>query len=197
MDFKIKRINARQVLDSRGNPTIEAEIFTKDYSGLAMVPSGASTGMYEAKELRDNEKAYHGLSVLKAIKNTKDSGGAYEQQAKCIMKGTNIKLSTAKSIIDLLNIRRVPVESLKLSNEQPLQDEQYEAAEIRTRIKQIILQLDNREKLILKYRLYPEDESKIKKFREIGVKIGISGERVRQLEGKLIEKLQTLLREFN
>ncbi len=69
MDFKITKIKARQVLDSRGNPTIEAEVFTKLNSGSAIVPSGASTGMYEAKELRDNEKAYHGLSVLKAINN--------------------------------------------------------------------------------------------------------------------------------
>ena len=68
---KIKKIKARQVFDSRGNPTVEAEVFLKD--GLfasAIVPSGASTGTYEAFELRDkNNKNYLGKSVLKAVEN--------------------------------------------------------------------------------------------------------------------------------
>ena len=66
---KITKIKARQVLDSRGNPTIECEIFTNKSKGSAIVPSGASTGKYEALEVRDKEKAYHGKSVLKAINN--------------------------------------------------------------------------------------------------------------------------------
>lgn len=66
---KIIDIKARQVLDSRGNPTIEVDIFTDNAIGSAMVPSGASTGIYEAHELRDKEKAYHGKSVMKAVKN--------------------------------------------------------------------------------------------------------------------------------
>lgn len=66
---KIIKIKARQVLDSRGNPTIEAEVFTNKSKGSAIVPSGASTGKYEDLELRDQEKAYHGKSVLKAIDN--------------------------------------------------------------------------------------------------------------------------------
>lgn len=66
---KIIKIKARQVLDSRGNPTIECEIFTNKSKGSAIVPSGASIGKYEALELRDKEKAYHGKSVLKAINN--------------------------------------------------------------------------------------------------------------------------------
>ena len=69
MDSGIIKIKARQVLDSRGNPTIEAEVHTRSGFGNAIVPSGASTGMYEAKELRDEKKAYHGKSVLNAIKN--------------------------------------------------------------------------------------------------------------------------------
>jgi enolase len=67
--MKIKKITARQVLDSRGNPTIEATVFSERIQGSAIIPSGASIGKYEALELRDNEKAYHGLSVLKAINN--------------------------------------------------------------------------------------------------------------------------------
>ena len=68
---EIEDIKARQILDSRGNPTIEADVKLIDGSyGRASVPSGASTGIYEAKELRDNIKTdYLGKSVLKAIDN--------------------------------------------------------------------------------------------------------------------------------
>ena len=50
---KITKVKARQVFDSRGNPTIEAEVFTKNKSAIAICPSGASTGTYEAFEKRD------------------------------------------------------------------------------------------------------------------------------------------------
>ena len=68
---KIKNIKGRQVFDSRGNPTIEAEVFSENgNSTTAIVPSGASTGTYEAFELRDNEnKNYLGKSVFKAVEN--------------------------------------------------------------------------------------------------------------------------------
>lgn len=68
---EITHIQARQVLDSRGNPTVEAEVFTEDGGfGRAAVPSGASTGIHEAAELRDNEKGiYMGKGVLKAVDN--------------------------------------------------------------------------------------------------------------------------------
>ncbi|MBI2101894.1 phosphopyruvate hydratase [Candidatus Woesearchaeota archaeon] len=70
MGFKIKKIRAREVLDSRGNPTIEVDLKTKDCCAKAIVPSGASTGMHEALELRDNDKKrYHGKGVLKAVNN--------------------------------------------------------------------------------------------------------------------------------
>ena len=67
----IKNIIARQILDSRGNPTVEAEVYLNDGSfGRAAVPSGASTGKYEAVELRDkNPSFYNGKSVLKAVSN--------------------------------------------------------------------------------------------------------------------------------
>jgi len=66
---KIIKVKARQVFDSRGNPTIEAEVFTKNNSALAICPSGASTGTYEAFEKRDkNNKRYLGKSVLSAVK---------------------------------------------------------------------------------------------------------------------------------
>ncbi|MCB0508285.1 MAG: phosphopyruvate hydratase, partial [Bacteroidetes bacterium] len=63
-------VHARQILDSRGNPTVEADVFTDDgIIGRAAVPSGASTGTHEAVELRDGGKAYMGKGVLKAVKN--------------------------------------------------------------------------------------------------------------------------------
>ena len=66
---KIIKVHAREVLDSRGNPTIEAEVTTEKGFGRAMVPSGASTGEHEAVELRDGEKRYGGKGVLKAVQN--------------------------------------------------------------------------------------------------------------------------------
>jgi len=67
----INNIHARQILDSRGNPTIEVEVITDNgIIGRAAVPSGASTGVHEAMELRDNEKErYMGKGVLKAVHN--------------------------------------------------------------------------------------------------------------------------------
>ena len=65
---KILKVRARQVFDSRGNPTIEAEVFTKNESASAICPSGASTGSYEAFEKRDrNNKRYLGKSVFNAM----------------------------------------------------------------------------------------------------------------------------------
>ena len=66
----ITNIRARQIFDSRGNPTIEADVTTQDGVFRAAVPSGASTGKYEALELRDGDKnAYLGKGVSKAVSN--------------------------------------------------------------------------------------------------------------------------------
>jgi len=72
---KIEKIKGRQVFDSRGNPTVEAEIFSENgNNAFAIVPSGASTGTHEAFELRDSEnKSYLGKSVLKAVDNINGS----------------------------------------------------------------------------------------------------------------------------
>ena len=67
---KIFKVNARQIFDSRGNPTVEVDVITESGSiGRAAVPSGASTGEHEAVELRDGGKKYMGKGVLSAIKN--------------------------------------------------------------------------------------------------------------------------------
>src|SRR5437868_9059707 len=69
--MELQSIHAREILDSRGNPTLEVEVILEDgASGRAAVPSGASTGAYEAVELRDEDKKrFGGKGVLKAVAN--------------------------------------------------------------------------------------------------------------------------------
>ena len=67
---KISKVIARQIFDSRGNPTVEVDVITdKGVLGRAAVPSGASTGEHEAVELRDGGRNYMGKGVLKAVSN--------------------------------------------------------------------------------------------------------------------------------
>ena len=87
----IAQIHARQILDSRGNPTVEVDVVTQNgILGRAAVPSGASTGKYEAVELRDNDKGvYMGKGVLKAVQNinnilNEELNGAYVQDQTSI-----------------------------------------------------------------------------------------------------------------
>ena len=69
--LEIEEVKALEVLDSRGNPTVQVEVMLEDGSyGVAMVPSGASTGSFEAVELRDGDPSRHfGKGVLKAVEN--------------------------------------------------------------------------------------------------------------------------------
>ena len=70
--MKIERVWAREVLDSRGNPTVEAEITVNGRKITAIAPSGASTGSFEAHELRDGGKRYSGKGVMKAVENIRN-----------------------------------------------------------------------------------------------------------------------------
>jgi enolase len=72
MSFEIENIHAREILDSRGNPTVEVDVWTCCGFGRAAVPSGASTGTHEALELRDGDDRYGGKGVLKAVKNVNE-----------------------------------------------------------------------------------------------------------------------------
>ncbi|MCU0325415.1 MAG: phosphopyruvate hydratase, partial [Spirosomaceae bacterium] len=85
---QIAKVHARQILDSRGNPTVEVDVLTENgFLGRAAVPSGASTGIHEAVELRDDDKnVYVGKGVLKAVKNVNEviapeliGGSVFEQ----------------------------------------------------------------------------------------------------------------------
>lgn len=67
--MKITNLYAREILDSRGNPTVECELTTESFTVRASVPSGASTGTNEALELRDGDSRYHGKGVTKAVNN--------------------------------------------------------------------------------------------------------------------------------
>src|SRR5690349_15342401 len=92
----IAHIKARQILDSRGNPTIEVDVITeKGFIGRAAVPSGASTGVHEAVELRDNDKKHYlGKGVLHAVGNV--NGPIFEE-----LKGIQV---TEQATIDKLMI---------------------------------------------------------------------------------------------
>lgn len=72
MSLEIENIKAREILDSRGNPTVEVDVWTCCGFGRASVPSGASTGVHEALELRDGGDRYDGKGVLKAVENIRE-----------------------------------------------------------------------------------------------------------------------------
>ena len=90
----ISNVYARQVLDSRGFPTIQVEVTTESgFSGSAIVPSGASTGKYEALELRDNDDArYRGKSVFKAINNVNETIAKFIKE-KSVLEQREIDLA--------------------------------------------------------------------------------------------------------
>ena len=96
--LEIVDVLGREILDSRGNPTVEVEVYLEDGTmGRAAVPSGASTGIYEACELRDGDKSrYLGKGVLKAVENVNT------EIAECLV-GMNVLDQTAidKALIEL------------------------------------------------------------------------------------------------
>ena len=127
---KITKVKARQVFDSRGNPTVEAEVFVKNQSALAICPSGASTGTFEAFEKRDrNNKRYLGKSVLNAINlvNTKISnklkGQSVHNQERIDSIMINLDGTRQKTKLGANSILAVSMAAKKLSakiNKLPL-----------------------------------------------------------------------------
>ncbi len=106
MKNKITKIIAREILDSRGNPTIETTIWAGDVFATASVPSGASTGIHEALELRDNDKKrYNGLGVKKACKNVNQ---------------TIFKILKGKSVEDLRELDSLMIAADKTANKSRL-----------------------------------------------------------------------------
>src|SRR5713226_8934031 len=75
-NYSIEKVEAREVLDSRGNPTVQVDVRTETGFGRFTVPSGASKGKLEAVELRDGDRRrYHGLGVLQAVRNVEKTLG--------------------------------------------------------------------------------------------------------------------------
>ncbi len=119
---KILKVRARQVFDSRGNPTVEAEVFVKNNSASSICPSGASTGTYEAFEKRDkNNKRYLGKSVLSAVNlvNTKISkklrGKNIHNQEKIDALMINLDGTRQKNKLGANTILAVSMAAKKLS----------------------------------------------------------------------------------
>ena len=97
---KIRKINARQILDSRGNPTVEVDVtLNSEAFGRACVPSGASTGEYEAHELRDGGRHYLGKGVLAAVKNITD---------KLAPKLNGMDASDQKKLDQIMTLKKRP-----------------------------------------------------------------------------------------
>src|ERR1700674_226454 len=97
MSTKITRVRARQVIDSRGNPTVEADVYLESGAFVrAAVPSGASTGEHEALELRDGDKSkYLGKGVLKAVQNANtEIGKAVAGSDAADQRGRDTKRNT-------------------------------------------------------------------------------------------------------
>ena len=119
---KILKVKARQVFDSRGNPTVEAEVYIKNISASAICPSGASTGTFEAFEKRDkNNKRYLGKSVMNAINlvNTKISkrlkGQNIHIQARIDALLINLDGTKQKTILGANSMLAVSMAVKKLS----------------------------------------------------------------------------------
>jgi len=141
-DFKITKINSRWILDSRGNPTIEADVYVGDVFSRAAVPSGASTGVLEALELRDGGKAFMGKHVTKAMTNVNEIlakkliGSDVREQAKLdedmiAIDGTENKSNLGANAILSVSLATSKI-AAKLLN-KPLFAHLYELAYNKTR----------------------------------------------------------------
>ncbi|MBI2573013.1 phosphopyruvate hydratase [Candidatus Woesearchaeota archaeon] len=126
---RIIRITAREILDSRGNPTVEATVVTSKGIGVASVPSGASTGVHEACELRDGGKRYGGKGVLKAVAHIngiiapslkgKDCGEQFAlDQLLCSLDGTSSKKKLGANAILAVSLACARATAVELG--QPL-----------------------------------------------------------------------------
>src|SRR3989338_3622809 len=141
----IKHLSAHEILDSRGNPTVEVTLTTNKVTVNAQVPSGASTGVHEALELRDKEKRYQGLGVQKAIRNVNQiiapkligKNCTYQQKIDkllCSLDGTANKSKLGANA--LLGVSLACAKAAAASQNQPLY--QYLNTLLKTKRKMII-----------------------------------------------------------
>ena len=130
MDVKIKKLISREILDSRGFPTVETDIYLSDGTfSRAAVPSGASTGSNEAIELRDGDKRYNGKGVLKAVDNVNTlisksiSGMRVDQQQKIDRMMRELDGTTNKSKLGanaILSVSMAVARAAAIANKMPL-----------------------------------------------------------------------------
>ncbi len=141
-DFKITKIKSRWILDSRGNPTVESDVFAGKLYSRAAVPSGASTGVSEALELRDGGKAFLGKHVLKAVANVNDVIGkkllGYDVREQNLIDNEMISIdgTNNKGKLGANAILSVSLAVAKLASQlsdQPLFNYLYELAYNKTR----------------------------------------------------------------
>jgi len=141
-DFKITKIKSRWILDSRGNPTVETDIFAGDVFMRAAVPSGASTGILEALELRDGGTAFLGKHVTKAVANVNDIlakkliGFDVREQEKIDLEMINIDGTDNKSELGANAILSVSLSTSKLAArllDKPLFEHLYELSHNKSR----------------------------------------------------------------
>ncbi|MHA1196996.1 MAG: phosphopyruvate hydratase [Promethearchaeota archaeon] len=141
-NFKISKIKSRWILDSRGNPTVETDVFVRNEWARAAVPSGASTGEAEALELRDGTKVFHGKHVTKAVSNVNDIlakkliGYDVREQEKIDMEMIEIDGTENKSKLGANAILSVSLAVARLAAillEKPLFQHIYELSHAKSR----------------------------------------------------------------
>ncbi len=141
-DFKIEKIKSRWILDSRGNPTVETDVFVGKLMARAAVPSGASTGEAEAVELRDGGKDFLGKGVQKAVANVKDIiapkiiGMDVTHQGEIDKRMIELDGTNNKSKLGANAILSVSLATLKLASivqNKPVYQYVYELARKKTR----------------------------------------------------------------
>ena len=128
---KIHSVISREILDSRGNPTVETTVILQDgWRGISSVPSGASTGNYEAVELRDNDKSrYDGMGVLKAVSNVNQilgpkvvghEAGNQKEIDKILIDADGTKDKSRLGANAILSISQAVIKAEAASRRQPL-----------------------------------------------------------------------------
>ncbi|MCJ7649937.1 MAG: phosphopyruvate hydratase [Candidatus Lokiarchaeota archaeon] len=141
-DFKITKIKSRWILDSRGNPTVETDVFVGDVFMRSSVPSGASTGVLEALELRDGGPAFLGKHVTKAVANVNEIlakkliGFDVREQEKIDLEMINIDGTDNKSELGANAILSVSLATSKLAArllDKPLFEHLYELSHNKSR----------------------------------------------------------------
>ena len=141
-DFKITKMKSRWILDSRGNPTVETDVYVGDVFMRSSVPSGASTGILEALELRDGEPAFLGKHVTKAVANVNEIlakkliGFDVREQEKIDLEMINIDGTDNKSELGANAILSVSLATSKLAArllDKPLFEHLYELSHNKSR----------------------------------------------------------------